>query len=154
MHDTHTLRRFQALLLSLMALPLSAPALPGGADSSSYTIGKITIVQRPVFDEKDSTLFNDVGKFSRPLGELGQTLRGVANDVHVQTQDDVIRRELLFKEGDPYDPRLVDESARCASSATPRSSATRTRTGRSTSRSERTTAGRSTRRCRRRSAAA
>ena len=85
---------------------------PSGPDSMSYTFGRITIVERPVFDEHDSTLLREVGKYSKPLGELGQTMRGVANEIHVQTRDDVIRRELLFSEGDPYDPRLVEESAR------------------------------------------
>jgi len=112
MQDSRTIRQLPAILAALFLVPLPAPAFPGGADSASLTIGRITIVQRPVFDENDSTLFREVGTFSRPLGELGQTMRGVANDVHVQTRDDVIRRELLFKEGDPYDPRLVDESAR------------------------------------------
>jgi hypothetical protein len=39
-------------------------------------------------------------------------VRKFANDIHVLTREEVIRRELLFKEGDPYDQRLVDESAR------------------------------------------
>ncbi len=34
------------------------------------------------------------------------------NFLHIQTNNGVIRRELLFKEGDPYDPDLVQESER------------------------------------------
>ena len=81
-------------------------------DSSGYFVGKILIEQRPVFDENDSTIIGDVEKFSKPVSQLGQTARRVANDIHVQTRDDVIRQELLFKEGDRYDQSLVDESAR------------------------------------------
>ena len=92
-------------------------ALPGthrlsGEEIPAHTIGKITIDQRQVFDESDSMFLHEVKQRSRPLGELAQTVGRIANDVHVLTHEDVIRRELLFKEGDPYDQRLVDESAR------------------------------------------
>lgn len=61
-----------------------------------YVIGKISFDQRNVFDNSDSTLFRVVGS--------------VANTVHVLTDEEVIRRELLFKEGDLYDRQLVEES--------------------------------------------
>ncbi|HXX64292.1 MAG TPA: hypothetical protein VEO56_10915, partial [Bacteroidota bacterium] len=102
-------------------LLISAVAYSQGADTSSsshltdtsgYFVGKILIEQRPVFDENDSTIIGDVEKFSKPIGRLGQTARKVANDIHVQTRQDVIRQELLLKEGDRYDQGLVDESAR------------------------------------------
>lgn len=70
--------------------------LAGG--NAPFIVGKITIVQRPVFDDNDTTTVGTVGR--------------IANSVHVLTDPDVIRRELLFKEGDPYDQRLVDETSR------------------------------------------
>lgn len=36
----------------------------------------------------------------------------VANFIHVDTREQVVRRELLVREGDPADPRLLDESER------------------------------------------
>jgi hypothetical protein len=77
-----------------------------------YTVGKITIEQHQVFDESDTLIFHDIGQVSRPAGELAQTAGKLANEVHVLTREDVIRREFLFKEGDAYDQLLVDESAR------------------------------------------
>ncbi len=88
-----------------------SPSL-GGEEIHAQVVGKVTIEQRQVFDESDSTVLRNVGDFSRPLGELAQTARKIANDVHIQTREDVIRNELLFKEGDLYDQRLIDESAR------------------------------------------
>jgi hypothetical protein len=75
-------------------------------------VGKVTIEQRQVFDEGDTTFLRGVSEFSRPIGHFAQWVGGLANDVHILTREEVIRRELLFKEGDPYDQRLVDESAR------------------------------------------
>jgi len=84
----------------------------GGDETHTYAVGKVTVEQREVFDESDSTFLQNVGEYVRPVGELAQKMRKLANDVHVLTREEVIRRELLFKEGDPYDQRLVDESAR------------------------------------------
>lgn len=39
-------------------------------------------------------------------------LYSIANSIKVQTKEDVIRTELLFKEGDPFDPYLVRQTAR------------------------------------------
>ena len=96
----------------MMLAPCAASSAPQDADTSGYFVGRIVIEERPVFDEKDSTIIGDVEKFSRPLSQLGQTARKIANDFHVETREDVIRRELLFKEGDTFDQKLVDESAR------------------------------------------
>jgi hypothetical protein len=91
---------------------LSVSLTLGREETHTYAVGKITIEQLQVFDESDSTFLQKVGEFVRPVGEFGQIVRKLANDVHVLTREEVIRRELLFKEGDPYDQRLVDESAR------------------------------------------
>ncbi len=112
-----TVRWHSRLLLraagGLMVLSvLSGSHAFGGEETHIFAVGKVTIEQRQVFDESDSTFFQNVGDFFRPVGQFAQTVRKLANDVHVLTREEVIRRELLFKEGDPYDQRLVDESAR------------------------------------------
>src|ERR1041384_7494365 len=84
------------LLIPLSLLPLilhtSAETLTG------QTIGKITIDNRDIFDTSQPSESN-------PLFKL-------ANGIHIQTRKDFIRRELLIKEGDAYDPALVDETER------------------------------------------
>ena len=107
---SRSLARAAAGIVALCAL--SGPHALAGDEPRSYTVGRIVIDQRQVFDESDSTFLQSVGEFIRPVGDFAQTVRRIANDVHVLTREEVIRRELLFKEGDPYDQRLVDESAR------------------------------------------
>lgn len=58
-------------------------------------IREIKIVVRDVFDEPD-------------IGWLYQT----ANSLKINTREEVVRRELLFSEGEVYDQFLVDESVR------------------------------------------
>jgi hypothetical protein len=101
---------FLAELCSLVFFLL--PRAFGQIDSTSYVVGKIAIEQHPVFDESDTSAFQDIKQFSHPAGELAQTMGKLANGVHILTREEVIRRELLFKEGAPYDQRAVDESAR------------------------------------------
>ena len=96
----------------ISAFLLSPSPAISGEDSTAYTVGKITIEQHQVFDEQDTMAFHEIKQFSRPVGSLAQTVGKIADDVHVLTREEVIRRELLFKEGDPYNQRLVDESAR------------------------------------------
>jgi hypothetical protein len=107
---TQLLLRTAAGMIALYAL--SGSRTIGGEESHTYVVGKVTIEQRQVFDESDSTFLQKIGDYVQPVGDLAQTARKLANDVHVMTREEVIRRELLFKEGDPYDQRLVDESAR------------------------------------------
>jgi len=45
------------------------------------------------------------------LGFFGNVYR-LANALHVKTREDFIRRELLFTEGDCFDPLLIEESGR------------------------------------------
>jgi len=60
-------------------------------------IGTITVEAEDVFGPEDTS--------------RGFLYRG-ANAVHVTTKESSIRRWLLFSEGDPYDPRLLEESER------------------------------------------
>ena len=61
-------------------------------------IGTITIVPGDVFDTSVE-------------GESGWLYR-TANKLHINTRPSVIRKQLLFVEGDPYDDRLVQETER------------------------------------------
>lgn len=97
--------RLTAPLAALAAL-LLAPEVPLGAQepAAACPAGRITHVfvdNRSIFDVDE-------------LGG-GRFLRGfynLANSLHVRTRQSFIRRELLFREGDCYDPLLLDESAR------------------------------------------
>lgn len=70
----------------------------GAQPIAGKTIGKITIDARDIFDTTQPS-------------ESGWIYR-TANILHIQTNDGVIRRELLFKEGDPYNPDLIEETER------------------------------------------
>jgi hypothetical protein len=92
------LQRF--LLMFVCALACIAARDAAAADGKrngapSARIRNIDIVIRDVFDEPD----------------LAMIYRAV-NSLKVNTKEHVIRRELLFREGEPYDQFLVDETAR------------------------------------------
>jgi hypothetical protein len=114
--SSETSLALRSCLYTLMELAvfflLPASRTLGGEGAPALTVVKITIEQHQVYEESDSTFLQKVKEYSRPVGELAQKIGRLANDVHVLTREDVIRRELLFHEGDPYDQRLVDESAR------------------------------------------
>jgi outer membrane protein assembly factor BamA len=62
------------------------------------TIGKIVLLKESVFD------------LSNPKED--NWLYRLANHWHIVTRDSVIRQQLLFREGDPFSQRLLEESAR------------------------------------------
>jgi len=65
---------------------------------AGYKIKTITILRDNVFDLSDP-------KESGWVGEIG-------NSIHTVTKEGVIKLELLFKEGDLYDPLIIEESER------------------------------------------
>ena len=67
----------------------------GGAGPAGKTIRSVSIRVKDVFDSPD-------------LGWIYRT----ANDLKVNTKERVIRRELLFKEGDEYQQFVIDETVR------------------------------------------
>ncbi len=67
-------------------------------ESEGAIIGKIIIDRVDVFDPREK-------------GEDKKLFR-LINFLHLETRESVIRRELLFKEGDRYNRSLVEESAR------------------------------------------
>ncbi len=65
---------------------------------SGVTIGKISIINLPVFNLNNPDENNFFYRF--------------INNIHIPTKHDVVRRHLLFKEGDVLIPRLLTESER------------------------------------------
>jgi hypothetical protein len=84
------------VLGGLIVLLLSAPAQ--SEVSRGQPIGRIIIESEDIFNTADPS--------------EDRALYRMANVLHIQTQKSVIQRELLFKEGDPYDPDLVLETER------------------------------------------
>ncbi|MBI4061008.1 MAG: hypothetical protein HY403_06220 [Elusimicrobia bacterium] len=85
-------------LLCLLAAPLAAAPPRKPHPAAGRVIASIRIETHNVFDTS-----------APPENKL---LYKAANRIHIKTFDSVIERELLFKTGDKYDPRLVDETER------------------------------------------
>lgn len=66
--------------------------------SEGAVIGAIVVRNGDIFDTEDP--------------KENTRLFRAANAIHVATRPSVIRRQLLFHEGEPYDPRLLRESER------------------------------------------
>ena len=90
------LRRFLPFVVVLLPIRLSAQT---AGDSSvvdpRMIVREVQVERRDIFDP------NEKSWFAR-----------LANKLHFQTQTSVIRRELLFEVGQPYDSALVAESER------------------------------------------
>ena len=93
-----------ALLLLLSGPSLSAPEVtpivPSGEEleARGATVGAVRIVVGDVFDTSIE-------------GEDGWLYR-TANKLHIETRERVIRDQLLFRPGEPYDHRVVLETER------------------------------------------
>jgi len=71
---------------------------PEAVETAGAVIGKITIVNKNIFD------------LSNPLEN--KSLYRLANKLHIVTKPHVVETQLLFSEGDLYSVRLSDESER------------------------------------------
>ncbi len=98
-----------ALAALCHALPLAAgqdpdavgsdrPTLALEAIPEAATVGRVILDKENVFDLSDP--------------EENNWLYALANRWHVVTRDSLIRRQLLFAEGDAFSPRLLEESER------------------------------------------
>jgi len=67
-------------------------------EAEGAVIGEIRIVVGDIFD-------------THIPGERGWLYR-TANKLHIETREDTIRDQLLFKSGEPYRARVVDETER------------------------------------------
>src|SRR6266581_3512877 len=97
-----------ALILAMLSvcMPLCAvEAVPSNEEleRSHALIGKVVIDNENIFDLTDPRENN--------------WLFRLANRVHIKTRPNVIRTQLLFKPGDPYSRRVLDESERILRSA-------------------------------------
>ena len=87
------------LLRLLLLLPVAASngVLIAGTLAEPLRIGHISIDAVPVYSDAEVTR----GRFY-----------GLVNVLHVQTRAELLRRFLLFQEGDPYDPIRLEETER------------------------------------------
>jgi hypothetical protein len=83
--------------VSIRWLPLLFLAAASAQAAEPLRIGHITIDAVPVFSGAEAAH----GRFY-----------GLLNVLHVQTRVALLRRFLLFREGDPYDPALIEETER------------------------------------------
>ena len=91
---------------SLLALSQAAQGAPdpeaAAADTPAVAectrVGQVRLIRHDVFDTS--------------LPEEDKFLFRLANDLHIQSRESTIRQLLLFKPGDPFDPRLMQESER------------------------------------------
>jgi hypothetical protein len=102
-------RSLCAALLLQAGAPARAHAAPGpGPDTTAAALvcpgGRIT----EVFVDNNSVF--DLSS-EKQDARLTWAFRA-ANRLHVRTREQVIRRELLFREGDCYDPALLEDSER------------------------------------------
>lgn len=92
--------RAKILLATLLSTTAAATELPDSAvlEQEAAVIGEITLQKSNVFD------------LSNP--EENNWLYRLANRLHIVTKDKVINKQLLFRSGDKFSARLVDESGR------------------------------------------
>jgi hypothetical protein len=82
------------LNVALADLPKDTAISPKNSTKTKKYIRKITIKIGDIFEDGSGTLYN------------------LANSTKVSTKESVIRTELLFKEGEPFDPYLLRQTAR------------------------------------------
>jgi hypothetical protein len=102
----HSLNPVVALLAFAATSCLAGEAqVPDAAEleEQGAVVGEVFIYNENIFDLEDP-------KENKQLYRL-------ANKLHVRTRPEVIRQQLLFKTGDRYSQRLIDESARILRSA-------------------------------------
>jgi hypothetical protein len=90
-----------AVLLALPRLILAQEIAVAPDSCENGRIASVTVDNTSIFDLKDPSLDR----------RLRWALR-TANALHIRTRHSVIRRELLFRQGECYDPFLLAESGR------------------------------------------
>lgn len=84
------------LVATLLAMPALVQAQ--AADTLCQRIGSIQLVRLDVFNTR--------------IPEEDKALFRLANWLHIQTRESTLQQLLLFKTGDAYDPRVLQESER------------------------------------------
>ena len=85
-------------LIALLAWAAAGPLGEAASRNKPRTIGSIEIRTYNVFDEEEQSAIS-----------WGY---GFANRLHITTREEVVRQELLFDSGDPYDQEVVAETER------------------------------------------
>src|SRR5262245_20119124 len=80
--------------------PVPPESVPDAAalEESGAVIGEILIYPENIFDLNDP--------------KEDKALYRLANQLHIKTRENVVRQQLLFRTGDRYSPRLLEESER------------------------------------------
>lgn len=91
-----------ALGLTLLAGSVAPAQEPAVTSRDTLRVGEIRLDLDPIFTPSEVA----------DAGGLNRTLRRTMNALHADTRPWVVRQELLFREGDPFDPALLAESAR------------------------------------------
>lgn len=95
---THTPLRRVLLLAGVTFVTLHGFAPPAGAGEGDLRVGEVIILRKEVFNPSVP------GYDSFPFSWL--------NALHYKTREDVIREAILFGEGDPFDPEILEETER------------------------------------------
>jgi len=98
---------FKLILLVLFVLLLEKTIV---CDVQRTVIDSGTTVSPTIYVRKISIDAHNIYDIKKP--RKLSFLYELTNKLHKKTNDNVIRRELLFKEGDEYDPALIVESER------------------------------------------
>jgi hypothetical protein len=110
-HDGKPLARrvrsgLTACLVALLAGGATATPRPdpgsAAADTTRLRVGEVRLDLRDIFTDEEVA----------EVSGANRLLRRAMNGLHASTRPWVVRQELLFAPGDPFDPRLLEESER------------------------------------------
>jgi hypothetical protein len=90
--------RWASLLVAALLTPPTLAWAQSADTADCQRIGSIRLVRLDVFDTR--------------IPEEDKALFRLANWLHLQTRESTLQQLLLFKTGDPYDPRLLQETER------------------------------------------
>ncbi len=104
--------RFSHNILPVLML-LPPGVFPGGVDLAGFCAARPPeVVSAPVAPEIGAVSVEVKNIFDPSQPGEDRMLFRAANHLHRMTRDRVIREQLLFKSGDPYDPARIAESER------------------------------------------
>jgi hypothetical protein len=106
------------VLLTMFAMPPRAWSgeTPSTAQNATAQNAAATIPDGPTL-ERMGAVIGEIFIYPENIFDLedpkeDKSLYRLANKLHIRTQPNVIRQQLLFKSGDAYSQRLIDESER------------------------------------------
>ncbi|MFO7179057.1 MAG: BamA/TamA family outer membrane protein [Pseudomonadota bacterium] len=110
-------RRIRRRALTLAAgVLLAGRALAGSAEYSSYELEvlapELERHRAEIEPSPDGKIVSEIHVVTLDVFDESDPVPDFFNVFHATTRERVIRRELLFREGEPYDSRRADETAR------------------------------------------